>query len=359
MVDQQNRKGSQYEDNNLKYILTGESYLAPNGADGFDYHSYLRDHLGSVRLDFPTQQIRYNDFALHYFPFGMEYKLYEGTMYGSSSTDRFNGKEDKPMFGQNFLDYVARQYNSLGRFMSIDPLCEKYYSISPYAYCLNNPVKYVDPTGKDVWVKHLEDGTYEVVGGTANDDLNIYTVDAKGNRTDNTIGQTLTAYSFHGEDGVAINGAIINPLDNSGADFLNNEIIGANLSLTEYMPNATGGQPLDFKRRGIEGVAEDQQVQYMYRGMPLNDVPNIVGNDGQGTAVYGSARDVGNVAAGYVAGSNGLTWQEARAGFVALETLQHMPTLKVWREGQPTQRAERVGWGSGNATYWMNKTRRR
>lgn len=33
--------------------------------------------------------------------------------------------------------------------MSIDPLCEKYYSISPYAYCLNNPVKYVDPDGKD------------------------------------------------------------------------------------------------------------------------------------------------------------------------------------------------------------------
>lgn len=30
--------------------------------------------------------------------------------------------------------------------------------------------------------------------------------------------------------------------------------------------------------------------------------------------------DVGNVAAGYVAGSNGLTWQEARAGFDALET---------------------------------------
>lgn len=35
--------------------------------------------------------------------------------------------------------------------MSIDPLCEKYYSISPYAYCMNNPVKYIDPDGKD-WI---------------------------------------------------------------------------------------------------------------------------------------------------------------------------------------------------------------
>ena len=35
--------------------------------------------------------------------------------------------------------------------MSIDPLCEKYYWISPYAYCLNNPVRFIDPDGRDVW----------------------------------------------------------------------------------------------------------------------------------------------------------------------------------------------------------------
>lgn len=34
----------------------------------------------------------------------------------------------------------------------MDPLTEKYYSISPYAYCMNNPEKYVDPNGRDVMV---------------------------------------------------------------------------------------------------------------------------------------------------------------------------------------------------------------
>lgn len=33
--------------------------------------------------------------------------------------------------------------------MSVDPLCEKYYWITPYAYCLNNPVKFIDPDGRD------------------------------------------------------------------------------------------------------------------------------------------------------------------------------------------------------------------
>ena len=31
----------------------------------------------------------------------------------------------------------------------MDPLCEDYYSLSPYAYCNNNPVNAIDPNGRD------------------------------------------------------------------------------------------------------------------------------------------------------------------------------------------------------------------
>lgn len=37
------------------------------------------------------------------------------------------------------------------KFISIDPLAEKYYHISPYAYCMNNPISYIDPNGMDVY----------------------------------------------------------------------------------------------------------------------------------------------------------------------------------------------------------------
>jgi hypothetical protein len=41
--------------------------------------------------------------------------------------------------------------------MRPDPLGEKYYSVSPYAYCGNNPVNNIDPTGMD-WFYYSLDG---------------------------------------------------------------------------------------------------------------------------------------------------------------------------------------------------------
>ena len=46
-------------------------------------------------------------------------------------------------------DFGARQYSpTLRRWMTPDPLSEKYYGVSPYAFCNNNPVNFVDPDGK-------------------------------------------------------------------------------------------------------------------------------------------------------------------------------------------------------------------
>ena len=53
------------------------------------------------------------------------------------------------MHGLNTYDYGARQYNPVtARWDRMDPLCEKYYGMSPYAYCANNPINAFDPDGK-------------------------------------------------------------------------------------------------------------------------------------------------------------------------------------------------------------------
>ena len=58
-------------------------------------------------------------------------------------------------------DFSARcLQTSLGRFTTIDPLAEKYPSVSPYAYCNGNPVNFVDPDGMD-WLKNMETWQYE------------------------------------------------------------------------------------------------------------------------------------------------------------------------------------------------------
>ena len=69
---------------------------------------------------------------------------------------KYNGKELDRMHGLDWYDYGARHYDAIiGRWTTMDPLCEKYYNVSPYAYCVNNPVKYIDENGdstKEVFV---------------------------------------------------------------------------------------------------------------------------------------------------------------------------------------------------------------
>ena len=63
---------------------------------------------------------------------------------------KYNGKEFDNLYRLNWLDYGARQYiPDLAQWTSVDPLAEKYYHLSPYLYCRNNPVCRVDPTGLD------------------------------------------------------------------------------------------------------------------------------------------------------------------------------------------------------------------
>ncbi len=57
-------------------------------------------------------------------------------------------KELDKMHGLDLYDSSARYYDHvLGRFHQVDPLAEKYYAWSPYAYCMGNPINKIDLYG--------------------------------------------------------------------------------------------------------------------------------------------------------------------------------------------------------------------
>ena len=116
---------------------------------GFTLYYYNKDHLGNNRemlnASGTVQQVT------NYYPFGAPYADPAAVQGSSLQPYKYNGKELELKHGLNTYDYGARQYDPiLCRWDRMDPLCEKYYPISPYAYCANNPVKFVDPDGKKI-----------------------------------------------------------------------------------------------------------------------------------------------------------------------------------------------------------------
>lgn len=123
-------------------ILIDGGYIE-NGA----YHFYLTDHLGNNRVVAAANGtvVQKN----HYYPFGMAFAEETSEEQGKQPY-KYNGKELDQMHGLNMYDYSARYMEpAIGRFTSVDPHAENYYSWSPYLYALGNPLKYIDPMGTD------------------------------------------------------------------------------------------------------------------------------------------------------------------------------------------------------------------
>ena len=109
------------------------------------YHFYLTAHQGNVRM------VASADGAVeetsHYYPFGA---LFGESAGGGRQHYKYNGKELDRLLALDWYDYGARWYDPvLARWHVIDPLCEKYYDISPYVYCHNTPINKIDIDGMD------------------------------------------------------------------------------------------------------------------------------------------------------------------------------------------------------------------
>ena len=269
----------------------------------------------------------------------------------------YNNKEWNNDMGLGLYDYGARFYNpALVQWAMVDPLAEKYTNLSPYHYAVNNPILFIDRNGKSsnsTIVDRNRDGTYTVVGGNINDgDNGIYLKNSMGGMGE-LVGYSATPASFfyaEGNEGKGIWQGTIYPYDQAGRNFLN-KLLSNNPNVAMYMPNATGGKDYDFKvTNGLSGIDNDKNEKVFkggknyidfYRGMPLLGEKN-------GKPIFGSARDVGNIGAGLVAGRSGIGWSNAR---LALDGLESYQNSRFGREAIGTQYAERLGYRIGNQMF--------
>ena len=160
-------KGTEYaanyriENGTVTMIHTDAGYYTPvtsQGGSGVSYSHiwYLKDHLGNNRVlaDASGNALKTH----HYDPYGMEINVASTPIFPSTfpsgSTEspyKYGGKEWNET--TSTYDFEARYLSpSFHRFTTMDPLAEKYYSISPYAYCAGNPVNLVDPEGMEIWI---------------------------------------------------------------------------------------------------------------------------------------------------------------------------------------------------------------
>ena len=322
----------------------GYGYI-PNDTTKEETFFYHSDHLGSTSYitDDHANITQYDA----YLPYGEllvdEHSSSEKLPY------KFNGKQFDEETG---LYYYGARYMDpkISMWLGVDPLMEKYPNVTGYCYTMDNPIKFIDPNGKETYVIKNKTGTYTVVGGILNNNRGIYIAskDKSGKYTikGEMIGISTSTTTFYntdankGKGGWAI-GAQINPNDKSGINFLN-KIVSSNVTLGDYMNNARTNHPYDFKvTNGGDKVISNTQT-YIYRGVPI-------GKDGFGYILYSSGRDIGNMAAGIVAAKNGIPWSIARAAFDAYQTKNNMDKHgysldNINVEGKSTRNAEYYGW---------------
>jgi len=133
-----------FEADTLKYWNIFGSGLSGRREANSDKFYYLKDHLGSTRtvVNNSGSIVESHD----YYPFGLQMP---GRDYqtGERTKELFTGKERD---SETNWDYFGARYYSaaIGRWLSVDPLAEKFPNWSPYNYTLNNPINLFDPDGK-------------------------------------------------------------------------------------------------------------------------------------------------------------------------------------------------------------------
>ncbi|MBR5652962.1 MAG: hypothetical protein IKX22_02645, partial [Prevotella sp.] len=194
---------------------------------------YLRDHLGSVRI--VMRQDGTVEQRNQYYP--------DGTLFGKQSTGgtvqpyKYGGKELERTLPLDEYDFGARWMDPVvgGRFTTMDPLCEKYYSVSPYAYCGGDPINAFDPDGRD-WYQNNETTYYTWFDGNIGREGFTY-IGGKGSllgEFESKINNILINV-FHNKNGLYSEGRTIDFTDPNKGAILPSDLMKMDDFLDEFV----------------------------------------------------------------------------------------------------------------------------
>lgn len=167
--------GFQYLNNVLQFFPHSEGYVAKIG-NSYKYVFQYKDHLGNVRLSY-SQNSTTNNLDIieesHYYPFGLKHSGYNSdTNLLNGNIDaqkyKFQGQERQDELSLNWDSFKWRNYDpTIGRFMSIDPLAEKYNWMTCYQFASNQVIH-----GREIeGLENYNDLTYDDLD---DDELNFY-----------------------------------------------------------------------------------------------------------------------------------------------------------------------------------------
>ncbi len=139
------------ENGRLDKVLTPYGYL-----QGGKFHTWLHDYQGNVAVVVVGDSVAQRN---SYYPYGLPHVTGLIKLQSPSATSvtdnpyKYGGKEFDTFGGTDLYDFHARYHApSTGRFMTVDPMAEKYPGLSPYIYCAGNPIAYIDPDGMRIMV---------------------------------------------------------------------------------------------------------------------------------------------------------------------------------------------------------------
>lgn len=199
-------------------------------------------------------------------------------LQGLGGFSLFNSKELDNETGLYY--YGARYLDPTGAmWLSVDPLFEKYAGMSPYNYCAGNPVKFVDPDGREnaIYVIDLQDKNRE-------DKIDIHKTINMANLYFENLGLNTRLYEVSSED---FNPSMMNKTDSY-------VVVGSYDEKQKYQGRNPMKKALDFLKKHMDTNELNYSFKDWYGGGLNSERTSMIGGkqtsemaiDGSGAYQY-------------------------------------------------------------------------